>query len=157
MSKKRRSHAQKNRIIAGSVFANVTHPSVFAPSPAYSATPAAKNASSLERADAGAALGVELFDLGELGDALGMRAAVGAVAALGGGEGDVAHPEGDGGLAHAELLGDVREREVLRAQHARLFLLLDLAAIAHDASIANVCSIAPELGARRGAWGRKGA
>ncbi len=105
-----------------------------------------------QRLEADAAFGVELLDLSELGDALWMWTAVGAVPALGWGEGDVADPEGDGGLADAESGGNVSEREVLRTEHARLLLLLDLAAIAHALSIANVRSIGqkPRAGRRMG-------
>jgi hypothetical protein len=47
MSKYRLSQAQKKLIVSGSLFANLIEPSVFEPSPAYSAMPAAKRPSSL--------------------------------------------------------------------------------------------------------------
>jgi len=42
-----RNQAQKKRIMRGSVFAKFTSPSVFDPSPAYSAAPATRKACSL--------------------------------------------------------------------------------------------------------------
>ena len=85
----------------------------------------------VESTDHGKTLSIELLDLLQLGLALRMRPDAGPRAALGGREGNVSHPDRDGGLAHPQLRSDRLQREALRAEDARLLLLFDLAAISH--------------------------
>jgi hypothetical protein len=90
-------------------------------------------------ADASETQKVALLDLAQLSQVRGVRAALGAVAAFGGGERDVADPEGDGRLGDAELLGDIGEGEILRAEAARRGLCFELASVPHERNVSAGC------------------
>ena len=90
----------------------------FEPSPAYKAAARSEEARHRRAAHATAAVVIELRDLRRAASGEAIRAALGAVAAFRGGEVDVSDPEGDAGLADAELGGDVGEELALGAELA---------------------------------------
>jgi len=84
---------------------------------------------------------VALLDLSELALMPGMWATMWAVPALAGGEGDVADPDADAGLGDAELVGDLLQGLVLRAEAAGFPLLALLAAVSHARTVPMGCDI----------------
>ena len=120
----------------GSVLAKTTLRSVFAPLPGVqrrrrprgtrcsSRTPIRSRPRSLQ-----------LLDLAELRLVEWMRPSLRAVPPRRRRERDVPHPEGDGRLVDAELVGDLLEGSVLGAESSGLFLFLGLAAVAHGRSV----------------------
>jgi hypothetical protein len=85
--------------------------------------------------------GVEPVDLGQLREMLGMGPSMWTMSSLRRGERDLADPEAHRGLADAEQVGDVSGGAVLGAEEPGLLLLLDLAAVARAATLANVRSV----------------
>ena len=119
---------------------SVTFPSRFAPSPAYSASPAARNASSDRAPMRSTPSAIALLDLGELGEVLRVRAArsrSGTTRQRP--DPHVAHPERHRRLRHAEGLGDLEEGAAFGAQESGFLLFFDLAAVAHWATVPRRC------------------
>jgi hypothetical protein len=100
--------------------ANFTAPSRFAPSPAYSATPATRNSRSDRRPTRAPALLDQAVDLGLLAALEGER-----------GELHVADPQRHAALGDAEGGGDLGQGQAGAAQPACLLLLAELAPVAH--------------------------
>jgi hypothetical protein len=125
--------------MATSVFANLTSPSVFEPSPAYRAIPAAKGLLR-QRSDALAADAIALVDLGELGQTLRMvlpgsmrRSPLDRLGL------DITYPERHRRLGDVECGRDVGKRHAPRAQLTSSRLRFDLPAIPHRSKIPTGC------------------
>ena len=132
----------------------VTLPSVFEPSPAYRAAPGGQKRFLGENADAIEAASVAFVDLGELGDVVGMRTAVGRRRG--------ARPARRARRAPRATLTTSRRRARSRCRAsvrpsarnlARLLLQLDLSAIPHADSLPNICSYREEATTLRGSRG----
>jgi hypothetical protein len=77
--KNRRNHAQKNRTISGSLFANFTSRSFFAPFACIESDAGYEERIFAERSDSHSSLIVELFDLAEPSFSERLTSALGAV------------------------------------------------------------------------------
>ena len=110
--------------------ANFTAPSRFAPSPAYSATPATRNSRSDRRPTRAPALLDPAVDLGLLAALEGVGGATAAPGRAGGGF-HVADPQRHAALGHAEGRGDLGQGQAGAAQPACLLLFGELAPVAH--------------------------